>query len=73
MFAIDSDRMIFEDGLPVSVEYKSSWKLLDCRRVQVGAQLNCIKEVFKVLSTHGYVRTRDKQYQRMDFTPEFQA
>ena len=47
--------------------------MLDCHRVQVGAQLLCIEEVFEVLPTHGYVVTRDKQYHRIDNTPELQA
>ena len=67
------DRILLEDGVPVPEEWKSSLRVYDSHRAQVGVYLLLIEEETGVRPPHGYVVTGDGGRERVKNTEELRA
>lgn len=68
------DRMVrLKNGMIIPKEKKSSNRLYDSHRIQVGAYLLLIEEVYGTRPSHGLVELGDGRVERIDNTKQLQT
>lgn len=67
------DRVIDEGGFPIPEEWKSSRRVHDSHRAQMGVYFILIEEETGIRPPHGYISLASGERERVDNTPELRA